>query len=406
MALQRFVFAEAHHLFSCRNFATANLQKIRKVRTLFHELRDPPPVSLTINQRADWPLTDLKHIALHSVSTMDSLQLTRHAERLCRRARGQSPEGNWEAILIRFSELVSEMDADLSIRLLRCLARANIQAALEPVVRGLPISTSKSPSNLSCWSSALLDLKDPLGKEELQRLFQILQETIPKFTEEAWGLSAPMMLVSLVRASDLGSEISWSPSCCLLVGAIARHASRMGPRHLEISAFSCARLSKIYRKEAEAAEKLTEVASMLLQHGTRRASSFVPRGLLNFFIALERLLGPLEVVDLAGLLVERLQHCQPGDLDTCSPGDHYRAVLCLLRAGQASTTEGATVLASEEMQKALEVLMEKRCVDSWSLHARQALLKRLHRIFGDEDLEHLRDLVSLDAEKSHGGWGK
>eukprot|EP00438_Fugacium_kawagutii_P014765 Skav228754 [mRNA] locus=scaffold589:73969:91194:+ [translate_table: standard] len=127
-----------------------------------------------------------------------------------------------------------------------------------------------------CWSSALLELRDRLRDEDLQKVFQRLEHAALEFTEETWGLSAPMLLVSLVRASTApGASRAWSPTCNLLVGAIARHTPRMGPMHLEISAYSCSRLSRFAAKNSEASAKIAEAAAVLLEYGTRRVSRFV-----------------------------------------------------------------------------------------------------------------------------------
>ena len=66
--------------------------------------------------------------------------------------------------------------------------------------------------------------------------------------------------------------------------------------HLEVSAFSCSRLLRAPEHDGAS---LQRAARALLAPGTRRYGRFVPRGLLNFFVALERLLGPREVVPLA-----------------------------------------------------------------------------------------------------------
>ncbi|CAL1134760.1 unnamed protein product [Cladocopium goreaui] len=391
MAKQR---QSARLMDSKLRFWSSGAKMDRVQRTLFHELRDPHPVALTINQRADWPLTDLKQVPIvHSVVAMNSLELTQHAERLCARpsvARGQ-PSGDWDAILARFALLASDMDADLSIRLLRCLGRAQFDdAALPQLVRDLPIE-GKPPSNLTCWSSALLELHDRLGDEELQKVFQRIEHAALQFSEETWGLSAPMMLVSLVRASSTSSKLLWGPSCNLFVGAIARHAARMGPMHLEISAFSCSRVFRFSAKNPQASEKIAEAAKVLLEHGTRRVSRFVPRGMLNFYVALERILGPLQVAGLALQVARRLQQCVPGDLEGCSAGDRYRATLCLLRACEIDVAE-----TRQHVPEALKLLLDGDGRRKFSPHGRDAIRRRLKACFGE--LKHLQDLLDQTEE--------
>eukprot|EP00929_Paragymnodinium_shiwhaense_P076127 TRINITY_DN39069_c0_g1_i1.p2 TRINITY_DN39069_c0_g1~~TRINITY_DN39069_c0_g1_i1.p2 ORF type:complete len:184 (+),score=27.72 TRINITY_DN39069_c0_g1_i1:60-611(+) len=58
-------------------------------RSLFHELRRPSPISLTINERSDWPLTDLEvllAVKVGGAAAMDSASLVRFAEQ-CERRR-------------------------------------------------------------------------------------------------------------------------------------------------------------------------------------------------------------------------------------------------------------------------------------------------------------------------------
>lgn len=404
MALQRLASASAK--LARRGLAdTAAAERVLRParRPLFHELRDPPPVALTINQRADWPLTDLKRIPAHSVSAMNSLELTHHAERLCARSMGRSPTGDWDAILGRFSQLVAEMDTDLSIRLLRCLPRASFSAAaLREIVPQLP-RKAKSPSNLSCLSSALLDLRSPLGDDLLSRLFEELEADVLNFSPCTWGLSAPMMLVSLVRRTTVSGGVGLaeirSESSSRLVEAIGQHAAKMGPRHLEISAYCCARLCRGQLPPFPArGTELAQASRALLEHGTRRVERFVPRSLLDFFIAMERLAGPVRVAELAVAVAQRLQRCTAEELETCSPGDKYRSALCLLRAGKG---EGAR----SEVLKALKVLLDQQSLESWSLHAREALQKRLSNFTSDPELGCLQDLLAdapLQREEKRG----
>ncbi|CAJ1343376.1 unnamed protein product, partial [Effrenium voratum] len=165
-----------------------------------------------------------------------------------------------------------------------------------------------------------------------------------------------MMLVSLVRA---GSEhLGWSAACDRLVGAVPLHAQRMGPMHLEISAYSCSRLFR--RGKGPAQEKVCCAAKVLLHHGTNRAERFVPRSLLNFFVALERILGPVEVQPLASAVARSLDRCDT--LQSCSLGDRYRAALCLLRAGK-------------EHLQAARVLIDPSTWQQLSPHARRALAR-------------------------------
>eukprot|EP00434_Breviolum_minutum_P039228 symbB.v1.2.034827.t1/scaffold4561.1/size37971/6 len=339
---------------------TAKIHAVR--RTLFHELRDPHPVALSINQRTDWPLTDLKRIpTVHSVAAMNSLELTQHAERLCARARG-----DWDAILIRFQLLVSEMDADLSARLLRCLARSKFDTtALPSVVQALPIE-GKPPSNLTCWSSALLDLRERLGDEELQKVFQRLEHAALKSSKEIWGLSAPMMLISIVRYGSVALSLKWSPTCNL-----------MGPMHLEIAAYSCARLHRSSGKDPEASKELVQTATVLLENGTRRVSRFLPRGLLNFYVALERILGQ-QVAQLSMTVCANA---------SCKVVFLAGAALCLLRGCEIDEALRQSAL------QALKILLDGQAVHM-SQHGRRALRKRLERSFG-EDL-NLKDLTRAD----------
>ncbi|CAJ1408363.1 unnamed protein product [Effrenium voratum] len=85
---------------------------------------------------------------------MNSLELTRHAERLLRRRlrcdRPSRERGDWDLIAHRFAELSADIDVDLSVRLLRCLARAKFSnsAVLQPLVRDLPIA-GQLPSSLT-----------------------------------------------------------------------------------------------------------------------------------------------------------------------------------------------------------------------------------------------------------------
>jgi len=278
------------------------------------------------------------------------------------------------------------MDADLSARLLRCLARSKFDTtALPSVVQALPIE-GKPPSNLTCWSSALLDLRDRLGDEELQKVFQRLEHAALKSSKEIWGLSAPMMLISIVRYGSVALSLKWSPTCNLLVQAIACYAWRMGPMHLEIAAYSCARLHRSSGKDPEASKELVQTATVLLENGTRRVSRFLPRGLLNFYVALERILGQ-QVAQLSMQVARRMQHCVPGDLEGCSVGDRYRAALCLLRGCEIDEALRQSAL------QALKILLDGQAVHM-SQHGRRALRKRLERSFG-EDL-NLKDLTRAD----------
>ena len=88
--------------------------------------------------------------------------------------------------------------------------------------------------------------------------------------------------------------------------------------HLEISAFSCSRL---LRTPGADLKLLRRAARALLAPGGQRQQRFVARGLLNFFVALERLLGAPQVELLAQGLAQRLA---AEDLEGCSAGDKYR----------------------------------------------------------------------------------
>eukprot|EP00439_Symbiodinium_sp_Y106_P023427 s5774_g2.t2 len=358
----------------------------KSCRTMFHELRVPPPVALTINQRKDWPLTDLERspfVQSGSVSGLNSLELTRHAERLLQRrarapAEGRRPdrrgEGEWAGIASRFVELCSQMDVDLCIRLLRCLARAKYKDGdtLQSLVRNLS-TVGKTPSNLTCLSSALLALREALGKEEVQAVFRRFEDRALEHSKEAWGLSSPLMLANLVGASSFAEgEPGWSSARSLLVAAVAQHAGRMGPMHLEISAYSCARLQRSC-KDPAGLQQILEAATVLLDRGTSRATRFLPRGLLNFFVALERLLGPSKVSDLALSVARRLQRCVPEDLEGCSGGDRYRSALCLLRACRAERSPALAAAGAE----ALAILLGEN-LSALPPHAKRALAARIH----------------------------
>lgn len=197
-------------------------------RTLFHELRRPPPVPLTINRRHDWPLVDLESSsqAWRRPDGMDSLSLTRHAEaqikrapRLSKRslrisastsdaagsdttARGKSDNGDladvgggsmvataqlvpqedtdepWSAIAARFAELCPTMDSDLVSRLLKCLSRVRYADGpmLQTIVRGLSIE-EQPPPVLAQWAGSLASLRGALGNEASQVFERIAQRT-------------------------------------------------------------------------------------------------------------------------------------------------------------------------------------------------------------------------------------
>ncbi|CAE7945011.1 unnamed protein product [Symbiodinium necroappetens] len=355
----------------------------KSCRTMFHELRVPPPVALTINQRKDWPLTDLERSPFAqsgSVSGLNSLELTRHAERLLQRRAhaegrrsGRRGAGEWAGVASRFAELCSQMDIDLCIRLLRCFARAKYTDGdtLQSLVRNLS-TVGKTPSNLTCLSSALLSLREALGEEEVKAVFRRFEDRALEHSKEAWGLSSPLMLANLVGASSFAKvESDWSSARSLLVGAVAQHAGRMGPMHLEISAYACARLQRSC-KDPAGLQQILGAATVLLDRGTNRATRFLPRGLLNFFVAMERLLGPSKVSDLALSVARRLQRCVPEDLEGCTGGDRYRSALCLLRACRAERSPALAAAGAE----ALAILLGEN-LSALPPHAMRALAARI-----------------------------
>ncbi|CAE7782242.1 unnamed protein product [Symbiodinium sp. CCMP2456] len=273
------------------------------------------------------------------------------------------------------------MDIDLCIRLLRCFARAKYKDGdtLQSLVRNLS-TVGKTPSNLTCMSSALLALREALGEEEVKAVFRRFEDRALEHSKEAWGLSSPLMLANLVGASSFAKvESDWSSARSLLVGAVAQHAGRMGPMHLEISAYACARLQRSC-KDPAGLQQILEAATVLLDRGTNRATRFLPRGLLNFFVAMERLLGPSKVSDLALSVARRLQRCVPEDLEGCTGGDRYRSALCLLRACRAERSPALAAAGAE----ALAILLGEN-LSALPPHAMRALAARIQDLSTCDD---------------------
>merc|ERR1711990_1002838 len=100
-------------------------------------------------------------------------------------------------------------------------------------------------------------------------------------------------------------------------------------------------------------EDLRSVTEALLWNGTARADRFLLRGLLNFFVAMERLAGAASVRDLALVIIERVERSYALEGDPvfagCTVGDRYRTALCLIRTGAVTPTVLSGLLASEEI---------------------------------------------------------
>eukprot|EP00811_Abedinium_folium_P034381 NODE_7266_length_1594_cov_9.381050.p1 GENE.NODE_7266_length_1594_cov_9.381050~~NODE_7266_length_1594_cov_9.381050.p1 ORF type:complete len:471 (+),score=103.94 NODE_7266_length_1594_cov_9.381050:186-1415(+) len=373
-------------------------------RTLFHELRKPRPIPLTINQRRDWPLTDLETAPLAQSSTplaMNSEELARYAAECARRRvryvdRGADAQSTalvvgpaaadlvpfgasaaaalgWEAIAARFAELGPEMHPELASRLLRRLARAGFAeaTALRAIARGLPFERFP-PRELAQCATALVALRGKLGDEALGTFERLARCTVALGTK-AWGAGAAPMLAALVRFGD--GALARGEAGIALVGAISRAVPRMGVVQLEISAYACARAAHGAPRAEGLDAALAKSADALLKYGAVRINRFPPRGLLNFFVAAERLGGAEAVRPLAVLVEARL--CTLS-LVGCSAVDRYRAALCLLRAGCAvartlvlllgdpGTVEALGEPARRSMARRLRAAAQRRPDPEWT----------------------------------------
>eukprot|EP00933_Yihiella_yeosuensis_P019733 TRINITY_DN15937_c0_g2_i2.p1 TRINITY_DN15937_c0_g2~~TRINITY_DN15937_c0_g2_i2.p1 ORF type:complete len:502 (+),score=94.33 TRINITY_DN15937_c0_g2_i2:87-1592(+) len=440
--------ATRHLAHSTSSFFSHEQAASTRRRTLFHKLRDPPALSLTINQRRDWPLVDLQsspEARRGSALVMNSLELVRHAELLERRCcRWRPPEssssssssgavvsldkgnailsrsstslqvkdrlpGEWDAVALRFMELAAEMDADLVSRLLRSLARANFgdSALLGSLVRALPIENQDlMPAMLARLASAVLVLREKIGPEEFLAVASRLEKRVTEHSSAAWGLSSTQMLAFLAALPSLGDcsasvpfGANWRPAHSVLLSAIASEAGRMGAVQLGIAAYACSRVSRnaslpahssqsYQSSEQQQPTELSDAAMALLRYCIARVDRFLPRGLLNTFIALERLVGAAEVLPLAVLVAERLQHCDAGALAGFSIGDRYRSSLCLLRASnfasQAKDPSGNEAARLDlALPAALSTLLQEPSLwKSLAEPAKAALLARLEAAAG------------------------
>lgn len=297
---------------------------------------------------------------------MDSVSLVRLAERAARRQRGASQRNvgdnaldvcseravdpthapAWGGVAARFCELAPRMDFDLVARLLDCFVRVRFSdsAALSAVVQALDFE-AQTPKALARWATPLASLREELGAEATAAAFARAAVRAGQFDEVCWGLSAPLMLVAFVKCGD----VVWSPAHRVLIRSIAASSSRMGPMQLEVSAYACARVaralandSSTFRERGETSSEgdLASAAEALLRNGMARADRLLLRGLLNFFVAMERLAGAVAVRDIAAVVARRIEASCTADrgraMSGCTAGDRYRAALCLLRSGAAT----------------------------------------------------------------------
>eukprot|EP00747_Dinoflagellata_sp_TGD_P221753 gnl/TRDRNA2_/TRDRNA2_93539_c0_seq2.p1 gnl/TRDRNA2_/TRDRNA2_93539_c0~~gnl/TRDRNA2_/TRDRNA2_93539_c0_seq2.p1 ORF type:complete len:423 (+),score=59.21 gnl/TRDRNA2_/TRDRNA2_93539_c0_seq2:64-1269(+) len=342
--------SRGYHLAYCVGEVAALLHGgCGRPRTLFQELRRPLPIPLTINRRRDWPLLDLERTprAQADPAAMDSVMLARYASECLERhmrspARRSQPSKDHvsiasssrndpaatpalTAIALRFAELCPQMEPELAVRLLRCLARARCsdEPSLQVIAQGLALEEYR-PSALAQIATAFVAVREFLGPEE-QPLFRRIAARVPEHDETAWGVSAPTMIAALVESA---TDVSLSVYDVLVRATVAA-SPIMSPLELEVSAYACARMARCY--PGGDVPGLAHAREALLRHGSARIGRFQPRGLLNFFVAMERLAGPEATRSLANLVRLKLLARGEGYCVSCSPGDRYRAALCLLR---------------------------------------------------------------------------
>merc|ERR1711957_1069545 len=114
--------------------------------------------------------------------------------------------------------------------------------------------------------------------------------------------------MGMLCALAAGSACKWNPGYAVLVWAIASSAERMTVEHLQMSAYACARWSR--SSAAKDNVDMDAAGASLLRHGCARIERFQLRGLLNFFVACERLCGRRKVCDLAELVKCKLLSSQ------------------------------------------------------------------------------------------------
>lgn len=227
---------------------------------------------------------------------------------------------------------------------------------MQDVVRSLSVE-EQNASTLATWATALSRLVDLLGDEASLVLARIAVRAA-ELGDSAVGLSAPPLLVVAAESADH----VWRPAYGTLARAVGITADRMGPMQLEMSAYGLARL---LRGTLEGIPDIEVAIEALLRHGCSKVDRFMPRGLMNFFVAMERLSGPVVVRQLAQSVSQKLQGYRAEDLVGCTAGERYRACLCLVRCG----TEAAKALA--------RLFPDAASAAALAPHARQLLLGRL-----------------------------
>jgi len=228
------------------------------------------------------------------------------------------------------------------------------------VARKLPFEHYEARVLAQC-ATALVTLHPTFGKEALDVL-KCITDRVVALDVSGWGGTSVAMLTALVRAESAAVH---GPAGVALIQAITASVPQMGVVQLEMSAFSCARVAHLQMKQDKHLKaSLDSAAEILLRYGTLKAERFLPRGLLNYFVAMERLSGRRAVRPLAAIVEERLLNMGASRLLGCSPFDRYRAALCLFRSG----AEGPSVFT---------ILLDAAVLNSISSYARESMAVRV-----------------------------